>query len=141
MTSLDMLQQKLKESGFSLTAPRRQVFRTIEAEGPCTISEIQEKVSPHVHRASTYRVVQLFERLGIVQRIPMGWKYKLELSDMFTDHHHHAHCTSCDKIVKLEQQSDIEMAIESLARRNHFKLESHSLEMSGICYECSLKKS
>lgn len=88
-----------------------------------------------VDRASVYRAVELFERLGIVQRLNMGWKYKLELTDKFAAHHHHLSCNNCGKTITMNEAS-LEKIIESLAREHHFKPTAHQIEIQGLCQAC-----
>ncbi len=140
MNKEDDLKQVLHRNGFSMTKARSEVFKALRAYGPCQIHVLQNKLKPAVHRASLYRVIALFESLGVVNRIPYGWKYKLELSDMFTDHHHHAHCTECNTILKLDENEDVEGMIEQLATDSELQLTSHSLEIHGICKDCQSGK-
>jgi len=90
-----------------------------------------------VDRASLYRTVHLFEQLGLVQRIYIGWKYKIELSDIFTHHHHHISCLGCGKVVAMTEEAEIEQLISQLAARHGFTAQSHQLEVRGYCPLCS----
>lgn len=91
-----------------------------------------------IDRASLYRVVGLFERLGIVQRIYIGWKYKVELSDVFAHHHHHISCLNCGKVVPIREEEQIEKLLSTLAARYDFKAQSHQLEIQGFCQDCQV---
>ena len=132
----ERLKRELKPQGYSTTEPRRLVCETLGEHGPMTMRELVAQIEAYVDRASVYRIVNLFERLGIIRRIPLGWKYKLELSDKFTDHHHHAHCRMCGKIVTLDEDSALERAIEKTAENASFAVEEHHLEMRGVCGDC-----
>jgi Fur family ferric uptake transcriptional regulator len=125
----------LKDTGYSLTKPRLAVFGLLERTEPLSMSDLVTRL-PDVDRASIYRTIELFERLGAVNRLQMGWKYKLELSDLFSDHHHHATCVSCGKMNAIEEDAEIERKIHDLAEKNHFQLASHSLEIRGLCLAC-----
>lgn len=89
-----------------------------------------------VDRASMYRTVALFERLGIVQRLQAGWKYKLELSDTFHEHHHHATCQRCGQVTPLPEDPKLETYLRHLAAAHRLTLQSHQLELSGLCPGC-----
>lgn len=91
---------------------------------------------PTVDRASIYRTVALFEKLGIVQRLQIGWKYKLELTDSFIHHHHHLSCSQCGKIVALPENADLEAALLALATSRGFSAQDHQLEIRGLCGDC-----
>lgn len=88
-----------------------------------------------VDRASVYRAVGLFERLGIVQRLNTGWKYKIELTDRFSEHHHHLTCTQCGKTIAMNE-SELELLISRLAAHHHFAPTAHQIEIQGLCSNC-----
>ena len=96
--------------------------------------QLAEKVR-EADRASVYRAVDLFERLGIVQRLNTGWKYKLELTDMFADHHHHLTCVNCGRTIAMNE-TELETAIARLAARHNFRPTSHQIEVQGLCQSC-----
>ena len=100
------------------------------------MQQLTNKVRAHVDRASVYRTVDLFEKLGIVNRLQMGWKYKLELSDLFTEHHHHATCLQCGSSIALEEDTGLETGIQLLAQEAGFVPTGHSLEIHGLCATC-----
>jgi Fe2+ or Zn2+ uptake regulation protein len=126
----------LKSQGYSLTKPRQAVFNALRANESLSMHELIKHVSL-VDRASVYRTVELYEKLGIVHRIQIGWKYKLELSDMFRDHHHHAVCTNCGQTIPIQENKDLEAMITKLGMSLHFKITSHALELRGLCARCN----
>jgi Fur family transcriptional regulator, ferric uptake regulator len=127
----------LKKHGYSVTKSRQAVFNALTDTGPITMAQLVNKVHAHADRASVYRTVELFEKLGIVNRLQIGWKYKLELSDLFTEHHHHATCLQCGTVISLEEDESLERGIRQLAADADFVLSSHSLEIRGLCGTCS----
>ncbi len=140
MTSrTELLSTTLKNNGFSVTAARLQVFAALEDSGPITMNQLVRKVEASINRASVYRVIELYEKLGIVQRLHIGWKYKLELSNEFQDHHHHLTCTSCGKITAFQEPEILDDILGKIADNEQFQLKSHQLELQGICKECRLK--
>lgn len=131
------LSQQLKLAGYSTTVPRKLVFDALLHQDPMQMSDIVHKLIGHVDRASVYRTIDLFESLNIVQRLHSGWKYKIELTDTFHDHHHHISCQLCGKVVDIQGDSYIENDIAQLAVTYGFKPISHQLEILGICKTCS----
>lgn len=89
-----------------------------------------------VDRASVYRTAELFEKLGIVMRIPNGWKYRLELGEAFLEHHHHATCRKCGASIAMPENPALEASLRELAARRDFALESHQIELVGLCAAC-----
>ena len=138
--TLEMLQQRLTSGGYSSTRVRGLVFAALEHAQPQTMRELVIKLSPAVDRASIYRTVALFEQLGIVQRIQIGWKYKLELSNEFQDHHHHLTCVQCGKFESFHEHESLEGLLQAIAEGHRFELKSHQLELQGVCSDCSSKE-
>lgn len=125
----------IKREGHSATRVRMAVFDALVGQEPLSMAQLVGRVRG-VDRASVYRTVNLFERLGIVQRLNTGWKYKLELTDKFSDHHHHLTCTKCGRTVALSEH-ELERFIEQLARAHGFTPGTHQIEIQGICQICS----
>lgn len=134
---LETLKAVLKQKGYSLTGPRKLVFEQMLSHGPQTIAEIISAATGTVDRATIYRTTDLFEKLGIVHRLNIGWKYRLELSEAFVGHHHHIHCTNCGKTYKLPHSTMLETMIDSSAIKENFSPRGHQLEIYGICLNCS----
>ena len=129
------LRTLLKSQQQSLTQPRQIVFAALQHKEPQTLQEII-KACPQIDRASVYRTITLFEQLGIVQRLQLGWKYKLELSDTFHDHHHHLTCDTCGRIMPLPEDQLLEDRLRELARTHQFTMRAHQLEIHGRCHDC-----
>jgi len=140
MPSNDLLVKTLKQAGYSVTQTRKTVFAALENQEPLTMQQLTHKL-PDVDRASAYRTVALFERLGILRRLQVGWKYKLELSELFSYHHHHMSCVKCGIIVPVREDKTIETALHTLAHEYGFTLSDHQVEMQGVCTKCRLQES
>ena len=125
----------LQQAHYSLTNPRLSVFNALATRGAQSLHELTLAL-PDVDRSTLYRTLSLFEKLGIVQRLQIGWKYKIELSNRFAQHHHHAICTQCGTIVDLTEAVDIEQRLKQLARDHGFAMYDHQLEIRGLCTRC-----
>jgi Fe2+ or Zn2+ uptake regulation protein len=103
-TNLQLQFQKLlSKNNYRCTEERRVLFSTLKNQSnPCTIQELVTATSGSLDPATVYRNVELFEKLNVVHRVYTGWKYKVELSDDFRDHHHHMTCTNCSTITSFE---------------------------------------
>ena len=131
----DRLQTTLKSSGYSVTQPRKQVFEALLSSGPITTATLSQKCIETLDRATVYRTIALFERLGVVNRIWHGFKSQLELSEIFTPHHHHAVCQNCGKTIDLVSP-DLENAISKISREHGFLPLGHVIELTGYCQAC-----
>lgn len=127
----------LKEVHFSLTKPRRAIFEhLLAANEPISMRELTDNVSMLVDRTTVYRTIELFEKLGVVQRLQIGWKYKLELSERFSHHHHHATCMQCGSVTNFEENQDLEKGLFEISEQIGFELHGHVLELRGLCKQC-----
>lgn len=132
----ETLARTLKTAGYSVTKPREIVFSALRAGKPRSMRELTMDLSSVIDRASIYRTVELFEKLGVVVRVQTGWKYKIELSDAFLPHHHHITCLNCGKIVSFDEPDHLDELLGRIAAKHDFTHETHSLEISGYCADC-----
>ena len=138
-SSFELFEEKLRENGYSNTSARREVFKALESQEPMSMNELVKKVAKKIDRASVYRTIALFEQLGIVQRLQIGWKYKLELTDIYSYHHHHVSCTNCGMVAPLREDKTLEAAMLSLASEYGFMSTGHQIEIQGLCRNCQEK--
>ncbi|HLZ15142.1 MAG TPA: Fur family transcriptional regulator [Candidatus Saccharimonadales bacterium] len=124
----------LKAHRQSITKTRLRVFGALVGQEPLSMHALVARL-PDVDRASVYRAVDLFERLGIIQHLNMGWKYKLELTDKFADHHHHLTCVKCGATIAMNE-NELEQVIERLAAVHSFAPSAHQIEIQGLCSQC-----
>lgn len=123
--------------GLRLTTPRKRVFDVLKsAHEPLTVAEVTKKCQDTVDRASVYRTLALFEQLGATKRVTIGWKYKIELGDTFTPHHHHLVCQKCHKVIAVNE-GGLELFISELSERHNFTPTEHYFEVSGVCEGCA----
>lgn len=134
MSRTDTFTALLKTSGQSVTTARLRIFEALLGQEPMSMHQLIERVGD-VDRASVYRSIELFEHLGVVQRLNTGWKYKLELTDKFNDHHHHLTCSGCGKTIDMNE-ADLEELIGKIAARHNFRPASHQIEVQGLCADC-----
>lgn len=130
------MEKTLKNSGYSLTKPRQTVFAALQSGTPRTVSDVIDELSAVIDRSSVYRTISLFEGLGIIVRVSQGFKYKIELSDVFSPHHHHLTCIKCSKVVSFDEPPELDQLLSRIAIENGFSGTEHSLEITGTCPAC-----
>lgn len=133
-SALDTFKEILKENHCSLTSVRLKIYKLLADRETMSMHELVSGAKD-IDRASVYRTVELFEQLGIAQRINIGWKYKIELTDRFSEHHHHLTCTHCGKTIAMSEE-ELESFIEQLAHAHGFTPITHQIEVQGICMAC-----
>ncbi|MBC7546902.1 transcriptional repressor [Candidatus Saccharibacteria bacterium] len=129
----------LKTNGLSITRQRQLLFDLLQDQDPLSMNELTELVGTTIDRASVYRIIATFEETGIVRRISIGWKFKIELSEAFVAHHHHLTCLSCQLVVPINQEK-LESFISELADINNFQPIQHQVEIQGYCQRCQANR-
>lgn len=125
----------LRENGLNITRQRLLVFEALVGSEPITMYELYDCLRNQLDRASLYRIVTAYEKLGIVSRINIGWKYKIELSDKYSEHHHHLTCIKCGRIIPISE-TELETFIHTLATSHNFYPTEHQIEVQGYCEKC-----
>ncbi len=134
--SFEAFQTTLKRHHKSVTSSRQVIFEALQGKEPQSMNHLIQSCETVVDRASIYRTISLFENLGIVQRLPLGWKYKLELSDEFNDHHHHITCTQCGSIISMPEDDKLEARLKTIVKQFGFHSQVHQIEVKGLCSNC-----
>jgi len=134
--AIEAFNEILKTSHNSITKQRQQVFKYLLTDGPLETSQLIKGLNGKVDKVSVYRTINLFESLGILQRLNSGFKYKLELSDVFALHHHHLTCINCNQVININA-TKLEAFLKSIAREKDFSPTSHQVEVQGLCVRCT----
>jgi Fur family transcriptional regulator, ferric uptake regulator len=129
-----MLRQ-LADSGNRLTGPRALVVRAVaDQEGAVTAERLVADLSAYgVSRATVYRTLELLERRGLLARMHLDSYHGYTVCD--DSHHHHLLCSVCGRVAMVDA-GGIETEIQKLARELDFRVDTHTLEFSGVCREC-----
>ena len=135
MSDIRDFRDLLRKNGSFATRQRTDLFKYLQAHPEVTIKRLIRDL-PSQDQATVYRNIKLFEELGIINRLQLGWNSKLELSSKFHDHHHHMTCTNCGKIIAWEEDPAIELRIQTVALKLGFLPEDHQLEIRGLCQNC-----
>lgn len=134
-TPLELLERRLKDNNYSITEPRLEIFAALQAQDAQTMLQLVNRC-PMVDRATIYRTIELFEKLAIIRKIQIGWKYQLELTDDFAHHHHHFSCTGCGVISAIAEDAELEARLVALALAASFEASEHQIEIHGLCSHC-----
>jgi Fur family ferric uptake transcriptional regulator len=126
----------LKNRGYSITEQRLMIFNLLLGKEPLTMHELISLADNQIDRASIYRIIGLFDQIGITQRLNIGWKYRIELTDKFAQHHHHLTCLSCHRVIPINKD-ELEDFMSQLATARKFTPVEHQVEIQGYCDKCS----
>jgi Fur family ferric uptake transcriptional regulator len=140
----ERLSEYLAEQGLKSTSQRDIILNTfVEAGRHVSAEELHaliKKTLPHIGYATVYRTLKLLAEAGMAEerRFEDGFtRYEYHTSE--TGHHDHLICTRCGEIVEFENER-IEALQSDVARGKGFKVQSHKLEIYGLCAKCQVKK-
>ncbi len=129
----------MQAGGLKKTQGRQLLLEfLVEEHGPFTVDEIFSGLKKHaIDRVTLYRCLTAFEEIGLVRRCEFGdgtSRYELQLDP--EHHHHHIICKVCRKSESLEH---CELpSFDKQARRLGFSQVTHSLELFGVCADCTV---
>ena len=98
-----------------------------------------KKAHSGIGYATVYRALKLFAEAGLAEerRFEDGFtRYEYRATD---GHHDHLICTKCGRILEFENER-IEELQDAVAKKNRFQVQSHKLELYGLCFECRKKE-
>jgi Fur family ferric uptake transcriptional regulator len=90
---------------------------------------------PNIGYATVYRTLKLFAESGIAREIQFGDGQTRYEHATEGEHHDHLVCTGCGKIIEFENET-IEQLQSEVAASHGFLIETHKLELYGLCAAC-----
>jgi Fur family ferric uptake transcriptional regulator len=137
------LSEYLAGQGLKSTSQRDTILQIfVNAGSHLSAEELYSRVKkthPRIGYATVYRTLKLLAEAGMAEErhFEDGFtRYEYRASD---GHHDHLICTRCGEIIEFENVR-IEELQTDVARKNHFQVQSHKLEIYGLCRACQGKK-
>ena len=133
--------EALDAGGYRLTGPRRAVADLIaEHDGHFTAAELEMAARERrlgISRATLFRALDLLTELGVVERLdlPNGQHAYVPCARA---HHHHVSCSRCGRAAEVGDGGVAE-AVAEIARTSGYRIDSHRLELFGLCRHCQAK--
>lgn len=141
---MDILKEKLKETGFKITPQRRAIIEILLKNNKDHLSseEIYDLVRvdcPEIGLATVYRTMQLLDEIGVISKLNLDdgcIRYEISLNKEDTHNHHHLICKNCGKIMEVKEDllDSIEKEIQELYK---FKILDHDVKFYGLCPKCN----
>src|SRR6266567_2219057 len=86
--------------------------------------------------AAVYRTLEVLERRGLLTRMHLDSYHGYTVCD--DGHHHHLLCRSCGRVATVDARG-VEAEIHKLAEQLDFRVDTHTLEFSGLCRTCQVE--
>ena len=143
MSSAALLLDPLTRAGLRVTEPRRLVAGLIATRsGHFTAADLAADARRRrvaIGRATIFRTLDVFVRLGGVERIdlPTGDHAYVRCEP---SHHHHVVCSTCGRTDEVDG-CDLQAVVREVAERTGYRVDGHRLELYGICSDCRARAS
>ncbi|NVJ52338.1 MAG: transcriptional repressor [Campylobacteraceae bacterium] len=137
---IDELKKIVKQKGLKYTEQREIVLNVLlHADEHLTAEEIYNLIKTNnpdsnIGIATVYRALSFLEEVNLIASINFGVDGKKYESNK-KEHHDHLICTSCGKIIEF-LDDEIEKRQDRIAKKNKFKITSHSMQLYGTCPDC-----
>lgn len=138
MTELERWTTLVEDNGGRLTAPRRAIVDLL-VNARCAMDALEifalvRKQNPRVGLVTVYRTLDLLARLGLVERIHRQDGCHMVLRSA-RGHEHVVLCTGCGRAEYFPGE-DLSGWIEKISKESGFQIQSHWLQLQGLCEEC-----
>jgi Fur family ferric uptake transcriptional regulator len=133
----------LDDAGYRVTEPRRSVAALIADQGGhFTAAELvaaARKLRLAVGRATVFRTLDVLAEVGAVERLdlPNGEHAYVGCEPA---HHHHVVCSRCGRTAEIDD-AGLRSVVGDVARQSGYRIDSHRLELFGVCPSCLAKAS
>ena len=134
MVSAQALERRIAGSGHRLTEPRRQLIGAMRELGDHFTADELLNATPSVGRATVFRTLRLLQDVGALCQVVLDdgtTEYRLTSGG----HHHHIVCSNCGATNDFAT-CDIQDLLDELGRRTGFEIQTHRLEVYGVCDRC-----
>ena len=137
---IDELKKIVKQKGLKYTEQREIVLSVLlDAQDHLTAEEVyneikKEHTDSNIGIATVYRALSFLEGVDLITSIAFGTDGKKYESNA-KSHHDHLICTNCGKIIEFIDD-EIEKRQDKIAKKNKFKITSHSMQLYGTCETC-----
>ncbi|MDR2635744.1 MAG: transcriptional repressor [Campylobacteraceae bacterium] len=138
---LEKVDFTLKSLGLNYSQNRTFVLHVLyHSDKHLSIKDIADKIdetfSCKLSQTTVYNIVNLFEKLQVVNSLSLPNAQKQKFYEINASYHHdHLICKKCYKIIEF-YDSNLEHLQDSFCASQNFTLLSHSLVLFGLCEEC-----
>lgn len=135
---LNQLTKYLREKDLKESEQRNLILKIfLKTKKHLTVKKLHRlalESNASIGLATIYRNLKLFKECGLSEELRLNdgtIRYEPKSA-----HHDHLICAKCNKIIEI-YSSKIEKLQEQIAQKNGFKLESHRMELYGVCDKCN----
>ncbi|NJN44577.1 MAG: transcriptional repressor [Anaerolineae bacterium] len=139
-SQFDIFSNVLSKNGYRLTSARQIIIAALlHSGGHITADDLTVRVQadfPTIGRMTVYRTLDLLTELGLTRPIFQGTGAAHYIL-MAEGTHHHLICTRCHTVIEFDDCSTDDLLLD-LATQFNFLVQSHLLEIHGVCTSCNV---
>ena len=127
------LLERLEDSGYRLTGPRRRVCELLAERPEGVTAEELVLLARGIGRATVYRNIQLLVQEGLLCKLAEHGTPRY--APARASHHHHVVCVSCGQVKEFRDPA-LERALQKVEVPHVGKLVGHHVEIDVLCAGC-----
>lgn len=132
------MRKKIEWHGVRLTPQRAAIVHALAGfSGVFSVADLQktiERSNPDLGRATLFRAIDLFVRMGVLEKV-----HRESAEDGYivgvTGHHHHLICRSCGDVRHIDF-CPIQKEIDEIVSKEGYSDAVHRFEIEGLCASC-----
>lgn len=138
MTEIESWLEHLEQKGGRITGPRRAIVELMvnsdHALSPVDVFDQARGKYPKMGLVTVYRTLEILSELGLVERVHQHDGCHMYLRAA----HGHEHLMICSCCGKADYFSgdDLSPLIERISKESGFSIQSHWLQLHGLCRDC-----
>jgi Fur family ferric uptake transcriptional regulator len=123
------------------TPARDLVYHLLQANQPITLEKLFQLVSKQskgekISHSTVFRILEQFNKVNITEKINLETESTPLYQIIDHDYHHHQLvCTSCKKIVPIEE-CPLSNYEKKVAIQHQFLIDHHQFTLYGLCQSC-----
>ena len=137
---IEIVLARLRADGGRMTKKREQVLGALFTfDRPASAEEVRERAElASSDLVTVYRNLETFERLGVLQRVPLENGTQLFELTAPDEHYHHLICRECHKTERIDLC--VSKEVVQRAKAHGYSQIAHLMEVYGLCGECGEEK-
>ena len=129
-----------EDAGYQTTPSRRLLAELVAgSRGHFSAADLLDRARQRrakVGRATIFRALELLTSLHVVERLDLPNRSHAYVMCDPDEHHHHLVCSRCGRSVDVAD-GELARLVDEIGRRNGFRIETHRLELFGLCPACA----
>ena len=136
--SIEEMRRTIERHGVRLTPQRSAIVEALTGfSGIFSVADLQKVLAeshPDLGRATLFRAIDLFVKLGVLEKVHRETAEDGYIVGM-TGHHHHLICRQCGEVRHIDL-CPIQADIDELIMKEGYTDAIHRFEIEGLCSQC-----